>query len=307
MKGIISLRALLRLVLPLVMVAGAMRAEDEAALKQRVQARSQSVVELLSKGVAIEGSDGLLKPVGQLEAQQSRLIQEENQDRQAIFSLISAKSKVPADDVASLYSKLARAKWPPQAASSAGYGPCSLTPARPDDVSRLLQYLKQGINFAGQKKFDLALAEFKPALTIDHNFLGLNQNVGSAELALKQYPEAESALQAEIKLVGCLAGMNDNDLASFGYFLEVDAKDPAGRKAAQAAGLRAELPKVKAATYYNLACLYSLQRKQDAGLESLKSAVQSGFNDRKVLTSDPDLAYLRQAAGYQQILSGASK
>jgi hypothetical protein len=282
----------------------ALSAQDEAALKQRVQTRSQAVVELLTAGAAVEGPDGLLKAAGQLDPQQSRTVREENQDRQAIFAIVAGKSKVPVGDVASMYYKAASARWPPRH-TAAGFGPCRLAPASTSDVARLLQYLKQGMNYASQRKFDLALAEFQPALAIDRNFLGLNQNVGSAQLALKKFTEAEGAFKAELKLTECLSGLSEDQLAAFGYFMEVEAKDPAARKKAQAEKLRVELPKVKAAAHYNLACLYSIQRNREAGLESLRAAIQAGFNDRKALASDPDLAFLRKAAGYQQVVASA--
>jgi uncharacterized protein YdbL (DUF1318 family) len=282
-------------------VALSLHAQDEATLKQRVEARSKPIVEMLASGAAVEGADGLLKPAGHLDEQQSRLVREENEDRKAIFALIAAKTKLTPDDVASLYYEKAHVKFPPHAVSRANQ--CGLTPARPADVARLLQYLKQGMNYASQKKYDMALAEFQPALAIDKNFLGLNQNVGSADLALKKFPEAEAAFKAELKLVDCLSAMNDEQLSAFAYFLEVDGKDRTSREKAQAQALRAELPKVKAAAHFNMACLYSLQKKQEAGLESLKAAMASGFSNRKALTSDPDLAFLRTAAAFREVVA----
>ncbi|MBL8293367.1 MAG: DUF1318 domain-containing protein [Bryobacterales bacterium] len=273
---------------------------QEEALKQRVQARSQQVVELLSAGVLMEGVDGLLKPVGQIEPAQSQLMREENQDREAIFQLIAGKSNVPVEEVRQMYAKRARAKYP-AAAVSAGAGPCKLVPAKAPDVARLLQYLKQGMMYASQKKFEQALAEFQPALNIDRNFLGLNQNVGSAQLALKKYAEAEAAFQAEVKLTECLAGMNEGQLANFGYFFEVAEKDAAARKRAQAEKLKAELPKARANAHYNLACVYSLQKQKDPALAALRAAVDAGFADKRVLNGDSDLAFVRQAPEFREI------
>lgn len=274
-------------------------AQDDA-LKQRVQARSQAVVDLLSAGALSEGSDGLLKPVGQIEPAQSQVMREENQDREAIFQLIATKSNVPLDEVRQMFSKRARMKFPP-ASASLGAGPCKLTPAKAPDVARLLQYLKQGMMYASQKKFDLALAEFQPALNIDKNFLGLNQNVGSAQLALKKYAEAEAAFKSELKLAECLAGLNEAQLANFGYFFEVSETDPSARKRAQAAKLKAELPKLSASAHYNLACVYSLQKQKDEALSHLRAAVEAGFGDKKSLNGDSDLAFVRQAPEFREI------
>lgn len=273
---------------------------QEEALKQRVQARSQAVVELLTAGVLSEGVDGLLKPVGQIEPSQSQTMREENQDREAIFQLIAERSHVPVEEVRQMYSKRARVKFPVTSAV-AGAGPCKLVAAKAPDVERLLHYLKQGMMYASQKKFDLALAEFQPALNIDKNFLSLNQNVGSAQLALKKYAEAEAAFKAEVKLTECLSGLNDNQLASFGYFFEVAEKDAAARKRAQAEKLKAELPKARANAHYNLACAYSLQKQKDPALAALRAAVDAGFADKKSLNGDSDLAFVRQAPEFKEI------
>ena len=284
------------------LAAGFAIADDESALRQRVQSRSQAVVDLLAAGSVFEGSDGMLKPAGQLEPQPAQLMREENKDREAIYALIAAKTKVPVEDVAKMYSKRAQAKWPQQAASNT-FGPCKLVPAKPTDIARLLQYMKQGMNYASQKKFDLALAEFQPGLSIDKNFLGLQQNVGSAQVALKKYSEAEASFKGEAKLAECLAPLNENQLAAFGYFMEVDEKDPAKRKKAQGEKLKAEVPKIKASANYNLACVYSLQKQKDPAIAALRAAVDAGFSDKKSLNSDPDLSFIRPLPEFKEIVA----
>ncbi len=284
------------------LTAGLALADDDAALKQRAQARSQAVVDLLATGAVYEGTDGMLKPVNQLEPAQSQLMREENKDREAIYALIAAKTKVPAEDVARMYSTRARAKFPQKPVVS-GVGPCKLVLAKPTDVARLLQYMKQGMNYASQKKFDMALNEFQPALAIDKNFLGLQQNVGAAQGALKKYSEAEAAFKAEVKLAECLAPLNENQLAAFGYFMEVDEKDPVKRKKVQGEKLKAEVPKVRASANYSLACVYSLQKQKDPALAALKAAVDAGFSDKKSLNSDPDLGFVRQTPEFKEIVS----
>lgn len=276
---------------------------QEAELKDRVRAREAQIVELIASGVVNEGPDGLLKPVSTVEASQRDLMRAENSDREAIFRLIADKSKLPLEEVQSMYARRARAKFPPAAASATAKksGLCSLKPANGADVLRLLQYLKQGIQYASQRKFDLALAEFQPALAIDPNFLGLNQNVGSAQMGLKKFDEAEAAFKVETKLVACLAGFNDAQLGNFGYFYEVPEKDPAKRKRAQTEKLKAELPKAKAAAHYNLACAYSQKRQKTEALAELRNAVDAGFSDRQALNSDPDLSFARQSPEFREI------
>src|SRR5678815_4036322 len=86
------------------LTAGLALADDDAALKQRVQARSQAVVDLLATGAVYEATDGMLKPVNQLEPAQAQLMREENKDREAIYALIAAKTKVTVEKVAEIYS-----------------------------------------------------------------------------------------------------------------------------------------------------------------------------------------------------------
>jgi len=271
---------------------------QEDALKQRVQNRVQAVMELLTSGTATEGLDGLLKPAGTLDPSQAQLVKEENQDRESIFQLIAEKTRVPLDDVRQMYVARARTKTPTLAA---GNNKCKLAPAKQVDVARLLQYLKQGISYARQRQFDLALAEFQPALTIDKNFLALSQNVGAAQLGLGKLAEAEEAFRAELKLVDCLTGMQDAQLASFGYFFEVEEKEPAKRRKAQADRLKAELPRAKAAGHFNLACALSRQKKTAEALAELRASLDAGFKDRKALQSEPDLALVRQSPEYREI------
>ena len=284
----------------LIGIVGLCSAQDETTLKQQEQARLQPIADLLSSGAAQEGDDGLLHASGVLDAQGRQTLESENRDRRAIFTLISQKSRVPADEVARMYASRVPHQLP---SATMGYGSCKLVPAKNVDVARLLQYLKQGINFAGQKRFDAALSEFRSALAIDKNFLGLNANVGSAQLELKSYNEAENSFKAELTLVDCLSSLNTDQLARFGYFVEVDEKDPAKRKQLQAEQLKAKLPKEKAATEFNLACVYSLEKQKDSSLAALRAAVEAGFTDRKALSNEPELAYVRGSSEYRDLVN----
>jgi tetratricopeptide (TPR) repeat protein len=178
-------------------------------------------------------------------------------------------------------------------------------PAKVADVARLLQYLKQGMTYASQKRYDAALAEFQQALAIDRNFLGLNQNVGAAQLALKKYAEAETSLRAEVKLVDCLAPLNESQLAPFAYYIEVEEKDPQKRRAEQASRLKKDVAKAKADANYNLACLYSVKKDKDPALSALRAAIDAGFSNKQALRSDADLAFIRQTPEFRDIVAKA--
>ena len=53
--------------------------------------------------------------------------------------------------------------------------------------------------------------------------------------------------------------------------------------------------------HYNLACYYSLLGKTAMGMEALKEAIQNGFNDQKMLKSDPDIESLRQSHQFGEL------
>ena len=89
--------------------------------------------------------------------------------------------------------------------------------------------------------------------------------------------------------------------------MEVLEKDSSKRGKAQAQAVREQLPRVKAAAYYNLACAYSRQKKSSEALDSLKAAVASGFDDKKALMGDPDLASVRQNPEFKIITASVGK
>lgn len=55
-------------------------------------------------------------------------------------------------------------------------------------------------------------------------------------------------------------------------------------------------------TWYNLACSYSLLKRIDEALTSLRESITRGYRDLQYLQKDPDLVYLRQSPKYRQLL-----
>jgi tetratricopeptide (TPR) repeat protein len=53
--------------------------------------------------------------------------------------------------------------------------------------------------------------------------------------------------------------------------------------------------------HYNFACYYSLLGKNAMGMEALKEAILNGFNDKKLLKSDPDIENLRQNHQFEEL------
>jgi tetratricopeptide (TPR) repeat protein len=51
--------------------------------------------------------------------------------------------------------------------------------------------------------------------------------------------------------------------------------------------------------FYNLACYYSLTRQAESSLAALQQAVTAGYKNKKEIQTDPDLANVRNFAGFE--------
>lgn len=181
--------------------------------------------------------------------------------------------------------------------------PCQLQPARSVDVARLLQYLKQGMNYASQKKPELALNEFRQVLRIDPNYLGAEMNIGSAYLAEKQFSDSEMALNKELKLIGCLKQMNGEQLAEFAYMDEAGSA-LSNQNQARAGMFRPHLDQAEAEVHYNLACLNALRGQRETALAELKKSLGTHLIAKRWLQTDPDLRGIRNTAEFKTLMSG---
>lgn len=184
---------------------------------------------------------------------------------------------------------------------------CGLRPVVQPDVNRMLTYLKQGMIYASQRQYALALREFEQVQHVDPNFLAMHENIAAAQLKLKRLPEAENHLQAESKLISCLEQMPDDVLPKFAYMLEVDRKAQVEPDVARARTMRERLRQARAVVHYNMACVRSLQGTADLAISELRQAVGSGFSDVSALRRDPDLARVRSAPQFQEVLAAASQ
>jgi len=98
----------LSIAIPLLLIGGAVWAQDQTLLKQRIQSRAQAVASLLQSGLVREGPNGFLDSVGQLSDHQRQTVDEENKDRQTVFELIASKANETPEQVARLYAARAQ-------------------------------------------------------------------------------------------------------------------------------------------------------------------------------------------------------
>jgi tetratricopeptide (TPR) repeat protein len=59
--------------------------------------------------------------------------------------------------------------------------------------------------------------------------------------------------------------------------------------------------------FYNLACSYSVMNRLDEAFAALNKALKLGYHDAKWLSSDPDLANLRQDERFERIRENLSR
>lgn len=193
-----------------------------------------------------------------------------------------------------------------EAVTPARSTPCSgIEAVASPDVNRVLIYLKQGVNYAAQGKYEDALKEFSQIRAIDPNFLAMQENAAGAEIKLKRWDDAARDLDAEVRLIGCLQTLHDEQLVPFAYMVEAGPDGPAAG-VARAQAMRARLSQALAVAHYNRACLHAASGRTADGLVALRQAVDSGFSDMNAMRRDPDLAALRGEADYRRLLAEVS-
>lgn len=64
----------------------------------------------------------------------------------------------------------------------------------------------------------------------------------------------------------------------------------------------ANLTPLDPVVYYNLACSYSLLKKQGLALKSLKRSLNLGYQDIQFIIEDPDLADLRKDSRFSELI-----
>jgi hypothetical protein len=118
----------------LVVLDFSLRAAEFDELKENVRLRARSLQEMKERGLAREGSDGLLQPgVGPIEATQRGLLDAENADRARLFDLIAARTKTTRGEVVAQFARQAQARE--TVASTTANSNTSSTPERSNPQS----------------------------------------------------------------------------------------------------------------------------------------------------------------------------
>ena len=259
---------------------------DEAGLKARIRGRAEAVRRLVDSGAALETKGGLLRSEAAATAADKPVIKAENADRQAVWELVAQRTRTTPEKVKELFAAralLRNPKTPPVA----GCGPAG----NPDQLTRLVTYLYQGLRYAQQKQFENAHKEFEAMQGLDASFLSAHLNSGTALLRLSRFDEARQAYDAELKLTACLEALPEERLAAYCYMLESRSGTPQLKQVL--GNCRARVKEARQQTLVALAGLHSLRKEKELSLAALQTAREAGFHDWPALARDPDLAFVR--------------
>ncbi len=98
MKPLLLVRLLL-LVVTLGFGAVAIRAEDLAVVRARIEKRVELVVRLKARHAAGENNRGFLEMRDALSGEEQRILSDENTDRRLVYAAIAAQNKISVDEV----------------------------------------------------------------------------------------------------------------------------------------------------------------------------------------------------------------
>ena len=144
-------------------------------------------------------------------------------------------------------------------------------------------------------EYEAAKKSFEKAIALDTSYALAFSNLGNVYRRKGQLTEAKynyiKAVQVD---PGCSDAYNNLGIV---YYLEqhYEASIDAFKKAVA-------LDPGDPVGHYSLACLYSLIKDTDSSLNWMRFALQKGFDDYKSLLQDEDLDFVRESAGFQQLM-----
>ena len=94
----------------------AIRAEDLAVVRARIEKRVESVVRFKARHAAGENNRGFLEMREALSGEEQRILSDENTDRRLVYAAIAAQNKISVDEVgrtraAKLAAEAKRGEW----------------------------------------------------------------------------------------------------------------------------------------------------------------------------------------------------
>jgi tetratricopeptide (TPR) repeat protein len=220
-----------------------------------------------------------------------------------------------------------------QPASATGYGMSSLSPEMQGDLLMVHQrdlaaveayrrgphdsaiiWNKLGIAYQHMYALDIAKLQYEKAISLDPHYAEAINNLGTVLYGEKNYRKAESCYRKALRLKPQTASFYSN--LGTAYFAEHKYKQ--GVEAYQRAFsldpeifIRESLERIQemgpveeqAKLNYTLAKLYAQAGNMKAAIEYLRAAFSEGFDDRKRLMADKELATLRDTPEFHLLLA----
>ena len=122
------------------------------------------------------------------------------------------------------------------------------------------------------------------------------------EQALKQDPKSRQALSLSMfytQLQGMSFAQQGIEGKAYPLFLKSGEYLRTIRAMGEPLSLREQ--RFSATVLYNEACSFAIDKKPDKAMESLKEAIEAGFNDTNQIDSDTDLISLRDRDDYKKL------
>jgi tetratricopeptide (TPR) repeat protein len=168
--------------------------------------------------------------------------------------------------------------------------------SHPDDTEAWVQL---GRMRTGARQYAGADSAYQTALRKGANASDITARMGQLRSAEQRWDEAAEYLTRAISM----DGENSFTLSQLGL-VEMYRHRYAEALNAYQRSLAAGLPPFAQVTaYYNMACAHARLGEKDKAFENLDKAIQAGFNNRQLLTTDDDLASIRSDERFATMLA----
>ena len=157
-------------------------------------------------------------------------------------------------------------------------------------------WYNEGVVHADSKKYEKALYAYNKAIDSKSDYTEAWYNKGNVLAYLDRYEEALDAYKMAIEIKPDYT----DALYNKGFALwELGRHD----EAFDACNKAIEIEPDFADAWYTLACFYSLENEKVKALESLKKAIENGYNNISHINQDKDLDFIRKEPEFQEIIS----
>lgn len=164
------------------------------------------------------------------------------------------------------------------------------------DTLKAESYNYLGIALFHDMQFDKAKYNYSKAIALDSQFLEAHSNLGWSYFNNGDYENAEDCYLTALNI----DGKHLNTRLNYGLLLFV--KSRLDEAEIQYKYILQHINDKSIWGHYMLACVYAKQNKIDLAIASVASAIESGFIDYNLLSSDIDLSAISQEPEFKRLL-----